>query len=512
MSYSNVMEVITKGRYVDEASDTAVEPVLGRSSTSQSTRTESQLSLEYLPPEAPYYGSASAGLQGQDPQDLDQEVQAEATTQLYQRIQALSDQIHTELDTMIDIESVSSHQPTPLPPEEHSMRTSLDTSRDSDLFLLEQIHSNINSDKCKDIVLVPDKEEDVLSPRDCDSTLTASSATVEPLFNSMDPKLKKAIEKMRKLDEKLADLDKKERDVKKQRKLLEQQIDSNISLQTSSTHSLDRQKYPPVFTTQLNDNASSAGDSTSCTVKSHGSAKRNHIHSETEKTADLKTKPNTQTEISGTNFIQRNIELASDAGALVAMTEAEKQRLDELLSGENKAEEIDPNENELILCVRDIREGFALKQEDLDRMKTIDNQLQAILPPSAWESLSCSSRTGSHNPQELGSESGHISTIGCDSSTEDEEGEPEVDKGTHIGIGIVPGEEVLHQFQMSRSESERLRSIDDRLRAIHAENQLILPLPTSDLQALLDECRSGEQLGTHKEFPPRDENTNKLLD
>lgn len=157
---------------------------------------------------APYYGSASAGLQGQDPQDLDQEVQAEATTQLYQRIQALSDQIHTELDTMIDIESVSSHQPTPLPPEEHSMRTSLDTSRDSDLFLLEQIHSNINSDKCKDIVLVPDKEEDVLSPRDCDSTLTASSATVEPLFNSMDPKLKKAIEKMRKLDEKLADLDK----------------------------------------------------------------------------------------------------------------------------------------------------------------------------------------------------------------------------------------------------------------------------------------------------------------
>ncbi len=161
-------------------------------------------------------------------------------------------------------------------------------------------------------------------------------------------------------------------------------------------------------------------------------------------------------------------------------------------------------------------------------------------------------------------------------------------------IHAVPGEEVLHQFQMSRSESERLRSIDDRLRAIHAENQLILvspvyylllstssyiikifvcqglsashvqiifrneckfwysthlccvtyykavhtqlhfarqnepciillsklapsmslmqPLPTSDLQALLDECRSGEQLGTHKEFPPRDENTNKLLD
>ncbi len=85
------------------------------------------------------------------------------------------------------------------------MRTSLNTSTDSDLFLLEQIH---NSNECKDIILVPDEEGDALSPRDCDSTLTASSATVEPFFNSTDPKLKKAIEKMRKLDEKLADLDK----------------------------------------------------------------------------------------------------------------------------------------------------------------------------------------------------------------------------------------------------------------------------------------------------------------
>ncbi len=82
------------------------------------------------------------------------------------------------------------------------MRTSLNTSTDSDLFLLEQIHNS------NEIILVPDEEGDALSPRDCDSTLTASSATVEPLFNSMDPKLKKAIEKMRKLDEKLADLDK----------------------------------------------------------------------------------------------------------------------------------------------------------------------------------------------------------------------------------------------------------------------------------------------------------------
>ncbi len=35
-------------------------------------------------------------------------------------------------------------------------------------------------------------------------------------------------------------------------------------------------------------------------------------------------------------------------------------------------QEVDPNENELILCVRDIHEGFALKHEDLDRMRTID--------------------------------------------------------------------------------------------------------------------------------------------
>ncbi len=65
------------------------------------------------------------------------------------------------------------------------------------------------------------------------------------------------------------------------------------------------------------------------------------------------------------------------------------------------------------------------------------SQLQAILPPSAWESLSCSSRTDTHPSQELSSESGYIgTTLGCDSSTEDEEGDPEVDKGTHNIIGM----------------------------------------------------------------------------
>lgn len=34
-----------------------------------------------------------------------------------------------------------------------------------------------------------------------------------------------------------------------------------------------------------------------------------------------------------------------------------------------------------------------------------------------------------------------------------------------------PGEEVLHQFQMSRSERERLKDIDERLRVIQEENE-----------------------------------------
>lgn len=38
-------------------------------------------------------------------------------------------------------------------------------------------------------------------------------------------------------------------------------------------------------------------------------------------------------------------------------------------------------------------------------------------------------------------------------------------------LPLVPGEEVLHHFQMSREESKRLKDIEGRLLAIREENE-----------------------------------------
>ena len=42
-----------------------------------------------------------------------------------------------------------------------------------------------------------------------------------------------------------------------------------------------------------------------------------------------------------------------------------------------------------------------------------------------------------------------------------------------VTLPAVPGEEVLHHFQMSREESQRLKDIDTRLLAIKEENERI---------------------------------------
>ncbi len=52
-----------------------------------------------------------------------------------------------------------------------------------------------------------------------------------------------------------------------------------------------------------------AGDITSRTTKPRSSTNVNQVDPETEQTDDVKTKPKTQAEISGTDFIRRNIEV-----------------------------------------------------------------------------------------------------------------------------------------------------------------------------------------------------------
>lgn len=165
---------------------------------------------------APYYGSSTAdGLQDQILYQSDEEDQAqtEASAELYKRIQVLTDQVHSKMDTMKELDTLSSNQSTPVPTEEQPYRNlthELNTHSESNIFTTERRASAIKFNEGKeksyfDLVLGLDNEDGVPSIINRDSTLTAEP---EPSITSMDPKMKKAIEKMKKLDEKLVDLDK----------------------------------------------------------------------------------------------------------------------------------------------------------------------------------------------------------------------------------------------------------------------------------------------------------------
>ena len=148
-------------------------------------------------------------------QDSDQEAPPvyRPTDQLYQRIQALSDQIHSELDTLIDIESVSSQQQIPIPVDVDLMRESLQelsTLRDSPSTPNEcsSETSNTDTNECRDLVCISDLETTKEDSGSTASTTPAPRPGSDQSFVHSDPKLRKAFDKMKKLDEKLADLEK----------------------------------------------------------------------------------------------------------------------------------------------------------------------------------------------------------------------------------------------------------------------------------------------------------------
>lgn len=212
---------------------------------------------------APYYGNVITSYQSTNydspPNEMDlnsESVKDEtskpakekivSTNQLFERIQALSDQIHSELGTMHEVESLESYRPTPVDSRgdiatmstcqmsggASSRNTNndetvnvLDLSMDSTVDTgIEQldISSDFRTDspnECRELVCFSDSQEEssptnntLATPRVCDSNISSESKDSKGsrLYNEahLDPKLRKAVEKMKKLDEKLAGLDK----------------------------------------------------------------------------------------------------------------------------------------------------------------------------------------------------------------------------------------------------------------------------------------------------------------
>lgn len=516
MSASNVMEVITVGRYENEDQQGAV-----RSSSAQSTRTESQLSLEYLPPEAPHYGQAATtvSLDAADPMRCEQDSERD---DLVERIKQLSEQVRSNLRSVAtDVQRppLQQHNTTEAGcyelstasgggggGEEGSSGLEIEDEEDDEGTMMELEASGATS---------PD------SLRDSVSSSTTAAAGASGFFPvPANPKLQSAIEKMKKLDKKLADLTKKEQEVKRQRRLLEQMEAATSTEIVPLVEDIDggdghTPTTSPVFATQVDDNASSAGEScreagsvvegSSSSSSTRGSGRgQGAMEEEEEGEGSMLKGGHRQKESKGqTNFIRRNIELASDAGALIAMTDTERNRLEELLNDDSPETE-GPYATPLCLPAASSVEGdggFSLNERDSSRMRDIDSRLLALMPADGveWEAVRSSSSPSSNSVTPAPS-----SVTDDDRTTvtaTDLEAEVELPDMTGTAKqSIGPGEGVLQQFQMSREASQRLRDIDEQLRRLQEDKELeqhfVPSLPEGELERLLEQCISKQHSGT----------------
>ena len=84
------------------------------------------------------------------------------------------------------------------------------------------------------------------------------------------------------------------------------------------------------------------------------------------------------------NFIRRNIELASDAGNVIAMTSEEKKRLEELLVDVD--EKTDEEEDSAMTALQTIiSDGFTPSVDERKALDDLNERLNALVPEGHWK-------------------------------------------------------------------------------------------------------------------------------
>lgn len=294
-----------------------------------------------------------------------------------------------------------------------------------------------------------------------------------------DPKIRKGLEKIRKLDAILADKLQKEKDVKTQRKQLEKRWREEINqldqlreqeghgkielgvghalalgppIDENQADEIESVPVTPVFATQpftsepdSISSPSERGISSSC--DSWAEQDLDEVESKTSKRT-RKRKGNKQSKTKGKeqNFVKRNIELAADAGSMIPMTEAEKKRLEELLSDETDLLMVENAYSEGLSLPAG--EGFTLDSESIASLADIDSKLHDLVPQ---EEMDLFAKQEIWNPI---TEPGRTSQDG--SSLKEVE---------NIGLG----ERILREEKEMREMKRRLLAIEADLQALYRE-------------------------------------------
>ncbi|XP_038046402.1 fibrous sheath-interacting protein 1-like [Patiria miniata] len=340
------------------------------------------------------------------------------------------------------------------------------------------------------------------SSRPNDAADKSTSAMSDPLDSIPDPKIREAMKKMQQLDRILAKKTLKEKEVKRQRLQAHRDMERELqglrpegreeqrevldntsrylALVPPASHSegvsVEQEPVDPVFPTQpaeadspvvgakangiqgtkATDSKSQQGNSTDRSSQAEGDdkAKRGGRRR-------AKGKGHNDTQSASNDFIQRNIDLASDAGNVIAMTDDEKKRLEELLQDVEMLvdEEEKPDSTRTMNALQlSAGVGYIPDATDQQALQDIDAKLKALLPEEDYDRISTTPS------QERG-----------DSYHRD-----------------VPGEKILKDTKDDRRQHERLKRIEVELEYLEnrVEREIYKSprLSQENLSELLEQC------------------------
>ncbi|KAI3367221.1 hypothetical protein L3Q82_008272 [Scortum barcoo] len=312
-----------------------------------------------------------------------------------------------------------------------------------------------------------------------------------------DPRLHEAIEEMRRLDEILSATICKEREAKHQRKELQAKLWQELlhskpeghskcaheALNTrlflaleASTEEEEEDDFVPVFETQVPDcehnrdnkypQQSEKRPESSAESFETGHEETGGEHYEGSHCGASKSKKKQK------DFVKRNIDLASGDGDRVLLTQAERERLAQLLREIDEEEEGSARgaDCEDMWAVSVLTEqGYTPEPSDLEQLTDIDSKIRRLLPVEEFLSVRSSYMNLS---QGRGSEVGWK----CD-------GDPQ------------PGEKVLQDIKERRGQERRLQEIQQQLEILGQGQDMTNespPLTEEQLLSLLDECELTE--------------------
>ncbi|XP_070835356.1 fibrous sheath-interacting protein 1 [Chaetodon trifascialis] len=330
------------------------------------------------------------------------------------------------------------------------------------------------------------------SARDLDKGQCQTDVTDE---EREDFKLQRAIEEMRRLDEILSEKICSVKEIKRQRKELQAKLWQELLQDRSEGHSEcahealntrlflaleaptgteKMDSFVPVFETQVLDCEHSGDQYSEQSEKKPDSSTESfevgHEESGEEQFEGSRCGASKGTK-KQTDFVKRNIELVSGEGGQVLLTQAEKERLAELLQEVDKEEEdsargADSEEDMWAVSVL-TGQGYTPEPSDLEQLIDIDCKIRLLLPVEEFLSVQ-SSYTNLSLSQDRGSEVGWK----CDGD-------------------LQPGERVLQDTKERRGQERRLQQIQQQLEILGRGQEMTSESPDlteEQLFGLLDDC------------------------